>query len=820
MQSGDDEEDDQESSGEDHDVLDDFSDDVYVALTPGKKHSYFDRASWLRTMVSNPEYRDPDDGHMMLKQQFAALKTHKSMQISSIPISAKIFRLSFDDHLQHRSVGNAPLQLWFQHLFRQQSVNRNGQVDWHFHPVDYNANIVQILHSLSVPVVSLKSDMCQFASPSAMAIYVAHTFLQPEFCCTRTHFANQCYGFPYLIELESHATQSLQGKGVSESVQKTSVASWLAQPSHRFLIWKSHDGRFWSPPMPMDDFGGVAILVSALKETWPMLEAWISQNIKDANSFGHLIWHNRRERIVLSIYAESADSLVHQPVSDLMFVPMANYNNDRLLLLRDKTFIKSCLPGRHDQAKSINLDDYCAIESFGRGFAPELEEWQKSLASFCSPSMSLAFAMPEACTGLAKSGIPNVAISSIEKAELAPPFCICPEDFDRFVPVPPGGGFLVDANTVRWRSSRCKIVACGSLTMCLDIPLESRRDHDSTSLICKILDYSSLPDHFAVVGASSIQHSLRESLVESSACKFRREIWNHAFIAPHKYIAKFAGWVLYGPMLCLFIEKYKMTFGLFLAHLECNMTRRQKESNQEQDVRFLALCSKFVVRNKRIQSESHYNQSLIQDSIWLKQQLEGERTVGITYHIKILLMRFKQLCDGAAHIHSQGLVHRDLKPSNIMLDDECNVRIIDFECATPISDRSFVLVFGTPRFLPVNFMSDSCGKYYIYDDGSVDVFAIIEMILRALQPVKSLDLLPQKFFGLLNKQRQYLSMHVLVSYGMMDDGMKRAMGPHASKQHEPYIASQEFVAHRKRLLQEAYTATKLGTLIQKCLDKI
>lgn len=40
-----------------------------------------------------------------------------------------------------------------------------------------------------------------------------------------------------------------------------------------------------------------------------------------------------------------------------------------------------------------------------------------------------------------------------------------------------------------------------------------------------------------------------------------------------------------------------------------------------------------------------------------------------------------QLCDALAHAHTKGVVHRDLKPGNIMIDQQNNVRILDFGIA-------------------------------------------------------------------------------------------------------------------------------------------
>lgn len=42
---------------------------------------------------------------------------------------------------------------------------------------------------------------------------------------------------------------------------------------------------------------------------------------------------------------------------------------------------------------------------------------------------------------------------------------------------------------------------------------------------------------------------------------------------------------------------------------------------------------------------------------------------------------FRQILEGLAHIHAQGMIHRDLKPSNIFLDSNGNVKIGDFGLA-------------------------------------------------------------------------------------------------------------------------------------------
>lgn len=47
-------------------------------------------------------------------------------------------------------------------------------------------------------------------------------------------------------------------------------------------------------------------------------------------------------------------------------------------------------------------------------------------------------------------------------------------------------------------------------------------------------------------------------------------------------------------------------------------------------------------------------------------------------HIKLLVY---QLLRGLKYIHSSGVIHRDLKPSNIVVNENCDLRIVDFGLA-------------------------------------------------------------------------------------------------------------------------------------------
>jgi serine/threonine-protein kinase len=62
----------------------------------------------------------------------------------------------------------------------------------------------------------------------------------------------------------------------------------------------------------------------------------------------------------------------------------------------------------------------------------------------------------------------------------------------------------------------------------------------------------------------------------------------------------------------------------------------------------------------------------------------------------------KQICEGLAEAHRLGVVHRDLKPHNIMVDEEGNVRIMDFGIARTTRAKGITgpgVMIGTPEYM-------------------------------------------------------------------------------------------------------------------------
>jgi len=62
----------------------------------------------------------------------------------------------------------------------------------------------------------------------------------------------------------------------------------------------------------------------------------------------------------------------------------------------------------------------------------------------------------------------------------------------------------------------------------------------------------------------------------------------------------------------------------------------------------------------------------------------------------------KQVCEGLAEAHHLGIIHRDLKPQNIMVDEDGNVRIMDFGIARSLRAKGITgagVIIGTPEYM-------------------------------------------------------------------------------------------------------------------------
>ena len=82
-----------------------------------------------------------------------------------------------------------------------------------------------------------------------------------------------------------------------------------------------------------------------------------------------------------------------------------------------------------------------------------------------------------------------------------------------------------------------------------------------------------------------------------------------------------------------------------------------------------------------------------------------------------------QVLDALDYVHANGVVHRDLKPENIMVDEQDNIKLIDFGIAGDSSARrltyaNFTATLGTPNYISPEQVKGKRG------DGRSDLYSI------------------------------------------------------------------------------------------------
>jgi serine/threonine-protein kinase len=102
----------------------------------------------------------------------------------------------------------------------------------------------------------------------------------------------------------------------------------------------------------------------------------------------------------------------------------------------------------------------------------------------------------------------------------------------------------------------------------------------------------------------------------------------------------------------------------------------------------------------------------------LRQMLdEGKLAQGHAVRIAIGVL------EALEYIHANGVVHRDLKPENIMVDDQDNIKLIDFGIAGDSAARrltyaNFTAVFGSPNYMSPEQVQGKRG------DGRSDLYSL------------------------------------------------------------------------------------------------
>ncbi|XP_071529014.1 maternal embryonic leucine zipper kinase-like [Panulirus ornatus] len=82
-------------------------------------------------------------------------------------------------------------------------------------------------------------------------------------------------------------------------------------------------------------------------------------------------------------------------------------------------------------------------------------------------------------------------------------------------------------------------------------------------------------------------------------------------------------------------------------------------------------------------------------------------------------MFFRQITSAVAYVHNMGYAHRDLKPENLLLDDDQQLKLIDFGlCANPAGgmDQSLATCCGSPAYAAPELVS---GRHYLGSEADI-----------------------------------------------------------------------------------------------------
>jgi len=112
---------------------------------------------------------------------------------------------------------------------------------------------------------------------------------------------------------------------------------------------------------------------------------------------------------------------------------------------------------------------------------------------------------------------------------------------------------------------------------------------------------------------------------------------------------------------------------------------------------------------------------LLRQILGQDRKLPQERAVSLT----------KKICEALDYVHRNGVVHRDLKPENIMVDDQENIKLIDFGIAGHEGSRRLTFaklsqLMGTPDYISPEQVKGKRG------DGRSDIYALGVMFYEML----------------------------------------------------------------------------------------
>lgn len=115
------------------------------------------------------------------------------------------------------------------------------------------------------------------------------------------------------------------------------------------------------------------------------------------------------------------------------------------------------------------------------------------------------------------------------------------------------------------------------------------------------------------------------------------------------------------------------------------------------------------------------------DGRLLRQVINEQRPLPHDRAVKLIV----RILDALQYIHEHGVVHRDMKPENVMVDDQDNIKLIDFGIASNQGSRRLTFAklsqtMGTPDYISPEQVRGGRG------DARSDIYAVGVMLYEML----------------------------------------------------------------------------------------